>query len=208
VFVGTDGGVFYTCNNGAKWLRLGTTLPNTVVTDVRYDSAFKRVIASTMGRGVWTIEEPTAASCDSDAGIGTGGAGGMGGASPDAGRAGAGGASGGMGGGGVDASGATGGGGSGQGGSNATGGGNGGAIGAGGGGGVSTGPTGTGPGTTTGGPGNGGSGDDSGCACSTAVRRNGGAMSLALFGIALAWRRRRRRDSQNVAPTKSATGVG
>jgi MYXO-CTERM domain-containing protein len=198
VLVGTDRGVFYTCNNGGKWLKLGTTLPNTVITDVRYDSAFKRVVASTMGRGVWSIEEPTAASCDSDAGIGAGGAagaGGMGGTGPDAGRAGAGGASGGNGGSGVDASGATGGGGSGQGGSNGVGGGSGGAIGAGGGGGATTGPGSTGPGTTTGNPGGtGGSGDDGGCACSMAAHRDGAAMSVGLVGLAFALRRRRRRD--------------
>src|SRR5205085_4120339 len=79
VLVGTDGGVFYTCDDGLKWLRLGQALPNTVVTDVRYDAAFKRVIASTMGRGVWSIEEPAPATCGSDAGIGAGGNGGAGG---------------------------------------------------------------------------------------------------------------------------------
>jgi hypothetical protein len=51
-------------------------LPNTVVSDVRYDAAFKRVIASTMGRGVWSIEEPALAACDEDAGIGADGTGG------------------------------------------------------------------------------------------------------------------------------------
>jgi MYXO-CTERM domain-containing protein len=194
VFVGTDGGVFYTCNDGAKWMRLGAALPNTVVTDVRYDAAFKRVVASTMGRGVWSIDEPSAASCDNDAGIGAGGAGGAG---VDGGRDGAGGASGSVGDSGTDANaGATGGGqGGGLGGGGSA---NAGATGAGGirgttsGGGSSGLTTGVTTGTATG-ANQGNPGQDTGCACTVGARRDGAAMSLGALGVAFVLRRRRRR---------------
>jgi MYXO-CTERM domain-containing protein len=188
VFVGTDAGVFYTCNDGGKWVRLGTTLPNTVVVDVRYDADFKRVVAATMGRGVWSIEEPAAASCDSDAGLGTGGAGGMAGA---AGRGG--GAPGSDSG--VDAAAGGAGGSGGQGGAIAGAGGtdtggsaNGGAIGAGGMGGTvrGTGPAGAGPG---------GSGQDTGCACTMSSSHGGAAATLSALGVALLFRRRRSKRS-------------
>jgi MYXO-CTERM domain-containing protein len=187
VFVGTDGGVFYTCNDGGKWVRLGTTLPNTVVVDVRYDPDFKRVVAATMGRGVWSIEEPTAASCDSDAGVGTGGAGGMGGAGGREGGAGAPGSDGGPDGSAGGASGSGGQGGAiGSGGAGGSGGANGGAIGAGGMGGTTRGTTGTGPAT-----GGGDSGQDSGCACSLSSRPGGTAATLGALGLALLFKRRR-----------------
>jgi MYXO-CTERM domain-containing protein len=69
VFVGTDRGVYFTCNDGLRWSRLGETLPNTVVNDIRYDATFNRVVASTFGRGVWFIEEPTGGGDCLDAGI-------------------------------------------------------------------------------------------------------------------------------------------
>jgi MYXO-CTERM domain-containing protein len=68
VFVGTDRGVYYTCNDGMRWTRLGEALPNTVVNDIRYDATFNRVVASTMGRGVWFHEEPMGGSDCLDAG--------------------------------------------------------------------------------------------------------------------------------------------
>jgi len=195
VFVGTDGGVFYTCNDGGQWVRLGQALPNTVVDDVRYDAAFRRVVASTMGRGVWSIAEPAPSTCDTDSGIGAGGAGGASGV--DSGRAGAEGTAGSVvGDGSVDgppgASSTTGMGG--QGGAVGVGpsGGSGGTGGlAGGGAGAST--SGTATGGTPGGP-----GQDTGCACSMASRRDGAAMTLGLFAIALARRRRRGRPSNGL----------
>ena len=72
VFIGTDRGVYFTCNDGVRWSRLGTTMPNTVVNDIRYDAAFKRVVASTFGRGVWFIDEPTGGGDCLDAGINPG----------------------------------------------------------------------------------------------------------------------------------------
>jgi photosystem II stability/assembly factor-like uncharacterized protein len=68
VFVGTDRGVYFTCNDGVHWTRLGEALPNTVVNDIRYDATFNRVVASTMGRGVWFIEEPMGGGDCLDAG--------------------------------------------------------------------------------------------------------------------------------------------
>jgi MYXO-CTERM domain-containing protein len=182
VFVGTDGGVFYTCNDGGQWVRLGQALPNTVVDDVRYDAAFRRVVASTMGRGVWSIAEPAPSTCDTDAGIGAGGAGGASGV--DSGRAGAEGTAGSV----VDssvdappgASATTGIGG--QGGADGVG-----ASGSGGTGGLAG--AGTSTSGTSGTPG--GPGQDTGCACSMASRRDGAALTLGLIAIAFARRRRR-----------------
>ena len=87
ILIGTDQGVFYTCNEGQSWQRLGTGIPNVVVTDIRHDAVFSRVVATTFGRGMWTVAQPTAAECGVDGGgtggaggsAGTGGGGGMGG---------------------------------------------------------------------------------------------------------------------------------
>jgi hypothetical protein len=75
ILIGTDQGVFYTCNEGQTWQRLGTGIPNVVVTDIRHDATFSRVVATTFGRGMWTIAQPTAAECSGSDG-GPGGAGG------------------------------------------------------------------------------------------------------------------------------------
>ncbi|MET0591080.1 MAG: DUF4198 domain-containing protein [Polyangiaceae bacterium] len=79
IFIGTDQGAFFTCNEGQNWKRLGTALPNVVVTDIRHDATFQRVVATTFGRGMWTIAQPSAAECSGGTG-GTGGAGGSAGA--------------------------------------------------------------------------------------------------------------------------------
>jgi hypothetical protein len=104
ILIGTDQGVFYTCNEGQSWQRLGTGIPNVVVTDIRHDAVFQRVVATTFGRGMWTVAQPTAAECGVDGGgaggaggaAGAAGTGGMGGASGAAGSGGAGGIDGGM----------------------------------------------------------------------------------------------------------------
>jgi hypothetical protein len=75
ILIGTDQGVFYTCNEGQSWQRLGTGIPNVVVTDIRHDTVFQRVVATTFGRGMWSVAQPTAAECTGADG-GTGGAGG------------------------------------------------------------------------------------------------------------------------------------
>jgi hypothetical protein len=90
ILIGTDQGVFYTCNEGQTWQRLGTGIPNVVVTDIRHDATFSRVVATTFGRGMWTVAQPTAAECSG----GTGGTGGAGGAAGTGGTGGLGGSSG------------------------------------------------------------------------------------------------------------------
>jgi hypothetical protein len=105
IFIGTDRGVYFSCNEGQHWERLGQVLPNVVVNDIRYHAAFKRVVASSMGRGVWEIEEPSMESCPLvDGGGGSGGAAGSGGTggTGGTGTGGAGGATGGAGGAGPD----------------------------------------------------------------------------------------------------------
>src|SRR6185503_1020224 len=91
IFIGTDRGAYFSCNEGQHWELIGTTLPNVVVNDIRYDPYFKRVVASTMGRGVWQIDEPSMDSCPLIDGGGTGGAGGTGGTGGAGGTAGTGG---------------------------------------------------------------------------------------------------------------------
>ncbi len=174
IFVGTDRGVYFSCNEGQHWALLGQALPNTMVSDVRYDATFKRVIASTMGRGVWSIEEPTAANCTGPGGIDAGGAGGAGGQD--------GGGQGGVAGGAGGTSGGT----SGVGGASTA---SGGGVGAGG----AT----SGDGGAKGGAGNlgiGTTGEDSGCACSVASSRGQTAVTLIGLGTVAAFMRRRRRS--------------
>jgi hypothetical protein len=86
IIIGTDQGVFYTCNEGQSWQNLGTGIPNAVVTDIRHDAVFQRVVATTFGRGMWSVAQPTAADC----GVVDGGTGGAGGAAGSAGNGGGG----------------------------------------------------------------------------------------------------------------------
>jgi MYXO-CTERM domain-containing protein len=189
IFVGTDQGVYFSCNEGMHWAKLGQNLPNIPVTDVRYDPAFKRVVVGTMGRGIWSIAEPTAAGCTGPGGAdggpvgptGTGGASGTTsgttGSTGTATTSGSGGATGGSGGD-VGTSGS----------STATG--------------TGTGPTGAGGAVTTattggnvgaGGTGPGGAGDTGGCSCRMATGSSGTALAFAAAGIVAAFGRRRRR---------------
>ena len=48
LFIGTDRGVFFSCNEGQHWEKLGTALPTAEWNDIRYDPYFKRVVASSM----------------------------------------------------------------------------------------------------------------------------------------------------------------
>jgi hypothetical protein len=221
IFIGTDRGAYFSCNEGQHWELMGTTLPNVVVNDIRYDPNFKRVVASSMGRGVWEMDEPSMDSCpliDGGGGTGgTGGAGGAGGTGPDggggagnagaAGTSGAGGASGGAAGtAGTGGAGGKGGaaGTAGSGGAGATGGvaGAGGTAGTGGSAGTSGGTAGSGGAGANGG--NGGTGgtqppnptDDSGCTCNLSKRDSPSAFSLGIAGaLAAFWRRRRRHEA-------------
>ena len=54
LFVGTDRGVYATGGDGKTWTRYGAGLPNAPVHDVVVDLAHGRVVAATLGRGVWS----------------------------------------------------------------------------------------------------------------------------------------------------------
>jgi hypothetical protein len=44
------------------WIPVGDNLPNAVVADLDYDRSDKRLVAGTLGRGAWTIDDPYAAA--------------------------------------------------------------------------------------------------------------------------------------------------
>jgi photosystem II stability/assembly factor-like uncharacterized protein len=54
LYVATDVGVF-SAVPGGSWSRAGGGLPMTPVTDLRYQSKSKTLVAATFGRGMWTI---------------------------------------------------------------------------------------------------------------------------------------------------------
>ncbi|MCA9069394.1 MAG: hypothetical protein KDA84_10745, partial [Planctomycetaceae bacterium] len=57
VIVGGRDGVFaMRADQPNFWVEVGTDLPNAIVFDLEYDQADNVLVASTMGRGVWTIE--------------------------------------------------------------------------------------------------------------------------------------------------------
>jgi hypothetical protein len=62
IVVGTDLGVFYSPDNGAKWYKLGGNLPATIVYDLHVGpdttSAGDALYAGTHGRGIWKIALP------------------------------------------------------------------------------------------------------------------------------------------------------
>jgi hypothetical protein len=57
----TDIGAFSSADDGATWLRLGTTLPYTIGTDVRNGPDGKTYVA-TYGRGIWSTTTPGGAT--------------------------------------------------------------------------------------------------------------------------------------------------
>jgi hypothetical protein len=180
---GSDRGVFISCDDGAKWGRLGTGFPNTVIQDIHLDTAHDRVVVGSMGRGAWIYDGPKLSDCENvggdGGGGGTGGIGGIGGAG-SGGAAGTGGIAGTGGAGGV--------GGDGVGGAGTGGGGTGG-IGA-------TGGTGLGGLGGTQGLGGTDSGDPGGCGC----RASSGTRTLSGLGalgalLLLSFRRRRLRST-------------
>ncbi len=69
LFVGTDRGVYVSCNDGANWRKMGTELPNTPVNDLIVDTRFDRLVAGTLGRGAWEINLPGSADADGDGDI-------------------------------------------------------------------------------------------------------------------------------------------
>ncbi len=54
LFIGTDGGVFVSVNNGLTWDLLGQNLPIATVSDLDIDFENKRLVAGTFGRSIWS----------------------------------------------------------------------------------------------------------------------------------------------------------
>ena len=59
LIVGSDFGVFISSNDGGAWSRLGSNLPNVVIDQLTIDPNGV-LIAATHGRGIWTIQAPSA----------------------------------------------------------------------------------------------------------------------------------------------------
>ncbi|MEI6089622.1 MAG: T9SS type A sorting domain-containing protein [bacterium] len=53
LFIGTDVGVYYSDYNSGFWQRYGTSLPNTIVTDIELLSDHNLIRISSYGRGLW-----------------------------------------------------------------------------------------------------------------------------------------------------------
>lgn len=53
IYVGTDLGVYYTDTTLSKWYSFNINLPNTIVSDLDFSYASKKLRASTYGRGIW-----------------------------------------------------------------------------------------------------------------------------------------------------------
>jgi photosystem II stability/assembly factor-like uncharacterized protein len=58
VFVGTDNGVFMAAGDETDWSLYGSGMPHSPVIDLIVDYNHARLIATTMGRGMWSIELP------------------------------------------------------------------------------------------------------------------------------------------------------
>jgi uncharacterized protein (TIGR03437 family) len=58
IYVATDTGVFVSENYGVSWSPIGTGLPNSVITSVRFHAASRTLRAATHGRGVWDLSLP------------------------------------------------------------------------------------------------------------------------------------------------------
>lgn len=68
VLAGTDTGVFVSTDNGRRWRPYGSRLPNVPVQDLVVDTAHARLVASTLGRGVWTNALPDGTTPPGDPG--------------------------------------------------------------------------------------------------------------------------------------------
>ncbi len=58
IFAGLDTGVYLSRNGGQTWSEYGSNLPQAPVQDLVVDPGRNRLIASTLGRGVWSIALP------------------------------------------------------------------------------------------------------------------------------------------------------
>ena len=61
LFVGTDRGVYRSFTGGESWQPMGTNMPHTPVIDLVVDPSHNRIVATTLGRGAWSI--PLEGSC-------------------------------------------------------------------------------------------------------------------------------------------------
>lgn len=55
IFVATDGGVYYTINQGAHWMRLGNNMPVMPVYDIEIDQLNSKLVAGTFARSMMSI---------------------------------------------------------------------------------------------------------------------------------------------------------
>jgi len=56
LFAATDIGVYYTVNAGINWIRLGNNMPLIPVNEIEFNKTKNKIIASTFGRSVQTID--------------------------------------------------------------------------------------------------------------------------------------------------------
>ncbi|MEK6674874.1 MAG: hypothetical protein AABZ47_04370, partial [Planctomycetota bacterium] len=69
VFLGTDAGVYMSCDSGGHWRKMGASLPNVPVMDLVVDIPFQRLVAGTLGRGAWSVPLPPMGDADMDADV-------------------------------------------------------------------------------------------------------------------------------------------
>jgi ligand-binding sensor domain-containing protein len=55
LFAGADQGVYMSSDGGAHWARVTSGLPHVEVYMLAYDATTKAVVASTHGRGMWSL---------------------------------------------------------------------------------------------------------------------------------------------------------
>ena len=65
--VGTDNGVYISYTTDGAWRKLGANLPNSPVIDLVFQPVFDRLVAGTLGRGVWETPIPVFGDTDGDA---------------------------------------------------------------------------------------------------------------------------------------------
>jgi ligand-binding sensor domain-containing protein len=56
LFIGTDGGVYYSENEGATWQSVGQNFPISAVYDLAMDETNNKLIAGTYGRSMWSYD--------------------------------------------------------------------------------------------------------------------------------------------------------
>lgn len=59
MFVGTEFGVFFTYNGGAKWIQLKGGIPTTQVRDIAIQKRENDLVLATFGRGFWILDDYT-----------------------------------------------------------------------------------------------------------------------------------------------------